>query len=118
MAGRSVTAAVTTPDHEGNVHVKLSGEPHVNSASMRKIVTIAGAIGLNVGMCWALMLDPAAASHRALTPFWTAILWTSCPSIVAIRIAWWIVPILNAILYAAIALAIHVVRTYLRPFAN
>ncbi len=45
-------------------------------------------------------------------------MWASCPAIGAIGAAWWLVPLLNGILYAVIALMVLFVRKFIRPFAK
>jgi hypothetical protein len=45
-------------------------------------------------------------------------MWASCPPAGVIRTAWWLVPILNGVLYAGIAVLIQFFRKFIRPFAK
>jgi hypothetical protein len=45
-------------------------------------------------------------------------MWASCPPIQAIQKAWWLVPILNGLLYAGIAVSTQFLRKFIRPFAG
>jgi hypothetical protein len=42
----------------------------------------------------------------------------SCPPIAAMRRDWWLVPIINGLIYSGIGLSIQFLRKFLRPFAN
>ena len=85
---------------------------------MKKAITIAAVIGVNVGIFWVSIVAAGPSIYSPLTPVWTAIMWTSCPPIAAIRTAWWLVPILNGILYAVIAVSIQFLRRFIFPFAK
>ena len=85
---------------------------------MKKRIAIAALIGATVGAGWVMVLDAGHSSNSSLASGWNAIMWASCPSIGAIRTAWWLVPLLNSILYAVIALLVLFVRKFIRPFAK
>jgi hypothetical protein len=65
---------------------------------MRKPVTVAAVIGFKVGMYWIFAGQPSPPSE----PAWGRIMRASCPPIAAERAPWWLVPLLNAVLYAVI----------------
>lgn len=81
---------------------------------MKKRIAMAAVIGATVGAGWVMVLGP----HSSLASSWSAIMWASCPAIGAIGAAWWLVPLLNGILYAVIALMVLFVRKFIRPFAK
>jgi phosphate/sulfate permease len=81
---------------------------------MKKRITTAVVIGATVGAGWVMALG---AGHSSAS-VWNAIMWASCPAIGAIRAAWWLVPLLNGILYGLIALLVLFVRKFIRPFAK
>jgi hypothetical protein len=85
---------------------------------MKKPITIVAAIGVSVGLFWVYVLDAVLDPYTPLKPAWTTIMWASCPPIRAIRTAWWLVPFLNGILYAAIAVSIQFLRQFIFPFAK
>ena len=85
---------------------------------MRKRIAIAALIGATVGAGWVMVLDAGRGPDSSLASAWNAIMWASCPSIGAIRTAWWLVPLLNGIFYALIALLVLFVRKFIRPFAK
>jgi hypothetical protein len=85
---------------------------------MKKRIAMAAVIGAAVGAGWVMALGAGHSSDSSLASAWNAIMWASCPAIGAIRAAWWLVPLLNGILYAVIALLILFVRKFLRPFAK
>ena len=83
---------------------------------MSQPVTVAAVIGFNVGMYWVFSaqsaLQPAAPSEAA----WSYIMRASRPPIAAVGAPWWFIPILNAILYGAITVAIGYFLRWVRPF--
>ena len=81
---------------------------------MKKRIAMSGVIGATVGAGWVVLLG---AGH-SLNSSWNAIMWGSCPAIGAIGAAWWLVPLLNSILYAVVALLVLFVRKFIRPFAK
>jgi hypothetical protein len=85
---------------------------------MKKTVTIAAVIGVNVGIFWVSVVGAVLNLYEPLRPLWTATMWVSCPPILAIRTAWWLVPVLNGILYVGIAASIQFLRRFIIPFAN
>jgi hypothetical protein len=85
---------------------------------MKKRIAMAAVIGATVGAGWVMVLDAGRNSDSPLASGWNAIMWASCPAIGAIRAAWWLVPLLNGILYAVIALLVLFVRKFIRPFAK
>jgi hypothetical protein len=85
---------------------------------MKKRIAMAALLGATVGAAWVLALGAGRSSDSSLTSAWSAIMWASCPSIGAIRAAWWLVPLLNGIFYALIALLVLFVRKFIRPFAK
>ncbi len=95
-----------------------ASSPHrMQERSMKKRISTAALIGAIVGVSWVMVLN-AGSPNSSLASAWTALMWASCPSIGAIRAAWWLVPLLNSILYAVIALLILFVRKFIRPFAK
>jgi hypothetical protein len=85
---------------------------------MKKAITIAAVIGVNVGFFWVSVVGAVLNLYAPFTPAWNVIMWASCPPIQAIRTAWWLVPILNGILYAVIAVSIQFLRRFIFPFAK
>ena len=83
---------------------------------MKKRIAMAAVIGATVGAGWVMALGAGHSSDSSLA--WSAIMWASCPVIAAIRAAWWLVPLLNSILYAVIAVLVLFVRKFIRPFAK
>jgi hypothetical protein len=104
------------------IHVReaywVSSPQRVQERSMKKRIAMAALIGAAVGAGWVLVLDAGHIPGSSLTSAWNAIMWASCPSIGAIRAAWWLVPLLNSILYAVIGLLVLFVRKFIRPFAK
>ena len=90
----------------------------VHERFMRKRIAIAALIGATVGAGWVMVLDAGRSPDSSLASAWNAIMWASCPSIGALRTAWWLVPLLNSIFYALIALFVLFVRKFIRPFAK
>jgi hypothetical protein len=85
---------------------------------MKKTVIIAAVIGVNVGIFWVSVVGAVLNLYKPLRPLWTATMWVSCPPILAFRTAWWLVPVLNGILYVGIAASIQFLRRFIIPFAN
>jgi len=85
---------------------------------MKLRIAMAAVIGATVGAGWVMVLGAGHSPNSSLTSVWNAIMWASCPAIGAIRAAWWLVPLLNSILYAMIALLVLFVRKFIRPFAK
>jgi hypothetical protein len=85
---------------------------------MKKRIAIAAFIGATLGAVWVMVLGLGHGPNSSLTSAWNAIMWMSCPALGAMRAAWWLVPLLNGILYAVIALLFLFVRKFLRPFAK
>jgi hypothetical protein len=85
---------------------------------MKNGIAMAALIGAAIGAVWVMVLGVGHSPNSSLTSAWNAIMWMSCPAIAAIRAAWWLVPLLNSILYAVIALLFLFVRKFLRPFAK
>jgi hypothetical protein len=85
---------------------------------MKKRIAMAALIGATVGAGWVMALGAAHSPSSSLTSAWNAIMWASCPAVAAIRAAWWLVPLLNSIFYAVIALLVLFVRKFIRPFAK
>jgi hypothetical protein len=85
---------------------------------MKKTITIAAVIGVTVGIFWVSVVGAVLNPYTPLTPVWTAIMWASCPPILAIRTAWWLIPVLNGILYVGIAASIQFLRRFIIPFAK
>jgi hypothetical protein len=83
---------------------------------MSRLVTVAAVIGFNVGMYWVFSMQPAREPGTPSEPVWNCIMRASCPPIALVRAPWWFVPILNAILYAAITVAIGLFLRLVRPF--
>jgi hypothetical protein len=83
---------------------------------MNKPVTFAAVIGFNVGMYWVFSAQPAMQPDAPSGGAWNCIMRASCPPIVAVRAPWWSIPILNAILYAAITVANGFLLRVVRPF--
>jgi hypothetical protein len=90
----------------------------VQERSMKMRIALAALIGATVGAVWVMVLSAGHTSDASLAAAWNAIMWASCPSIGAVRAAWWLVPLLNGIFYALIALLVVFVRKFLRPFAK
>jgi hypothetical protein len=90
----------------------------VHERFMRKRIAIAALIGATVGAGWVMVLDSGHSPDSSLASAWNAIMWASCPSIGALRTAWWLVPLLNSIFYALIASLVVFVRKFIRPFAK
>jgi hypothetical protein len=88
------------------------------AASMKKAITIAAVIGVNVGIFWVSIVAARPSIYTPLTPVWTAIMWASCPPIAAMRTAWWLVPILNGILYVVVVGSVRFLRRFIVPFAK
>jgi hypothetical protein len=86
----------------------------VQLSDMRKPVTIAAVIGFNVGMYWifAGQLSPSSA------PAWGRIMRVFCPPMSAVRLPWWLVPVLNAVLYAVITIFVGFFLRLIRPFVR
>jgi hypothetical protein len=84
---------------------------------MKKRIAMAALIGVSIGVCWVMILGAVLNSYSPLRAPWNAIMWASCPSVCAIRTAWWLVPLLNGILYAGVAVSIQFLRKFIRPFA-
>jgi hypothetical protein len=85
---------------------------------MKKRVAMAALIGATVGAGWVVVLGAGYGTKSSLPSAWNAIMWASCPSIGVVRTAWWLVTLLNSILYAVIALFVLFVRKFIRPFAT
>jgi len=85
---------------------------------MKKRIAMVALIGVSVGVCWVMVLGALFNFYSPLRPPWNAIMWASCPPIHAIQTAWWLVPILNGLLYAGIALSTQFLRKFIRPFAS
>jgi hypothetical protein len=85
---------------------------------MKKRIAMVALVGVSVGVCWVTALGVLFNFYAPLTPLWNAIMWASCPPIEAIRTAWWLVPILNGLLYAGIALSTQFFCKFIRPFAR
>jgi phosphate/sulfate permease len=85
---------------------------------MKMRITMAAVIGATVGAGWVMALGAGHSTDSSLASAWNAIMWASCPAIGAIRAAWWLVPLLNGILYGVIALFVLFVRKFIRPFAK
>jgi hypothetical protein len=85
---------------------------------MKKAITLAAVIGVNVGIFWVWVVGPIPNLYTPLPPTWIAIMWASCPPIMAIRAASWLVPVLNGILYVVIAVSIQFLRRFIFPFAK
>ncbi len=79
---------------------------------------MAAVIGATVGAGWVGVLSVGRSPGWSLTSPWHAIMWASCPAIGVIETAWWLVPILNSLLYAVIALLILFFCKFIRPFAK
>ncbi len=84
---------------------------------MKKRIATVAFIGVSIGVCWVMILGAVVHLYLPLHGPWYAIMLASCPPIWAIRTAWWLVPILNGLLYAVIALSIQFFYKFLRPFA-
>jgi hypothetical protein len=83
---------------------------------MRRGIAVAAIMGFNVGACW---LFAARQGVRFSTPSgraWATVMWVSCPAIAAFRLYWLLVPILNALLYAAIAVVVNASIQFILPF--
>jgi hypothetical protein len=91
---------------------------NTEAASMKKAITIAAVIGVNVGIFWVSVVGAVLNLYAPFTPVWNVIMWASCPPILAIRTAWWLVPILNGILYVVIAVSVQFLRRFIFPFAK
>ncbi len=85
---------------------------------MKKTIAIAAVIGVSVGFFWVSVVDAVFNLYTPFTPVWAAIMWASCPPILAIRTALWLVPFLNGILYVVIAVLIQFLRRFIVPFAK
>jgi len=74
---------------------------------MKRWPIVAGTItGGVVGFLSVVYVSMALALHTSLTTTGTIILITICPVIYSLWGGWWLVPILNAILYGGIVFAI------------
>jgi hypothetical protein len=77
-------------------------------SDMRKPITVAAVIGFNVGMYWLF---------AGQTGFvWGRIMRVSCPPMAAVHAPWWLVPLLNAALYAVTAVVVGFFLRLIRPF--
>jgi hypothetical protein len=85
---------------------------------MKKRIAMAAVLGATVGVGWVMVLIAMGYPGSSLTSPWNEIMWTSCPPVGAIRTAWWLVPILNGVLYSGIAVLIQFFRKFIRPFAK
>jgi hypothetical protein len=85
---------------------------------MKKHIAMAALLGATVGVGWLMVLGAVGNLGSSLTPPWNAIMWVSCPPAGVLRTAWWLVPILNGVLYAGIAVLIQFFRKFIRPFAK
>jgi hypothetical protein len=85
---------------------------------MKKRIAMAAVLGATVGVGWVMVLGAVVNPGSSLTSPWKAIMWASCPPVGVIRTAWWLVPILNGVLYAGIAVLIQFFRKFIRPFAK
>jgi hypothetical protein len=85
---------------------------------MKKRIAMVALVGVSVGVCWVTALGVLYNFYAPLTPLWNAIMWASCPPIEAVRTAWWLVPILNGLLYAGIAVSTQFFCKFIRPFAR
>jgi hypothetical protein len=83
-------------------------------SDMRKPVTVAAVIGFNIGMYWifAGQLTPSS------KPAWGCVMRASCPPMAAVRGPWWLVPVLNAVLYAVITVFVGFLLRLIRPFVR
>ena len=81
-------------------------------SDIRKPATVAAVIGFNVGMYWIFVVQPSPPSEL----FWGRIIRVSCPAVVTGRAPLWLVPILNAVVYAIITLVIGFFMRLVRPF--
>ncbi len=105
------------PLHLGETYW-ASGPRRQQERSMKKRIAMAALIGATVGAVWVMVLGAGHSPNSSLASGWNAIMWASCPSVAAIRAAWWMVPLLNALLYAVIAVVVLFVRKFIRPFAR
>jgi hypothetical protein len=85
---------------------------------MKKRIAMAAVLGATVGVGWVMVLGAVGNPGSSLTSPWNAIMWGSCPPVGVIRTAWWLVPLLNGVLYAGIAVFIQFFRKFIRPFAR
>jgi hypothetical protein len=79
-----------------------------NYPIMRKPATVAAVIGFNVGMYWIF------AGQSGFG--WDRIMRVSCPPMAGVRAPWWLVPVLNAALYAVIAVVVGFFLRLVRQF--
>jgi len=76
-------------------------------------IVTASTTGALVGFLSTIYVGTAVALHTCLTTTATVVLVTVCPAIYVIWCSWWLVPILNAMLYGGLAFGIAKWR--LRP---
>jgi hypothetical protein len=90
----------------------------VQQLYMKKHLAMAALLGATVGVGWLMVLGAVGNLGSSLALPWNAIMWVSCPPAGVLRTAWWLVPILNGVLYAGIAVLIQFFRKFIRPFAK
>src|SRR5277367_2467092 len=100
------------PVHLRDTYWKASPR-RVLGRCMKKRIATAALIGAVVGALWVMVLGGGHSSGPSLASVWNAMMWATCPAIGTIRAAWWLVPVLNSILYAAIALLVLFVRKFI-----
>jgi hypothetical protein len=105
------------PVHLRDTYWKASPR-RVLERCMKKRIATAALIGAIVGALWVMVLGEGHSSGPSSASVWNAMMWATCPAIGTIRATWWLVPVLNSILYAAIALLVLFVRKFIRPFAK
>jgi hypothetical protein len=88
----------------------IIGRENARSYSMKRYaLTIAAVIGGFIGFYWVSVAGAMSEGFR-MGPVWFWVLYITCPMIDVVRIQWWLVPVLNAGLYAMVAFAIPRVR--------
>jgi hypothetical protein len=85
---------------------------------MKKRIAMAALLGATVGVGWVVVLGAVGNAGSSLASLWSVIMWASCPPAGAIRTDWWLVPVLNGVLYAGLAVLIQFFRKFIRPFAK
>jgi hypothetical protein len=66
-----------------------------------------GALGSVVGLFWVFVVGTAVNLYTNLTTGWNAAMYATCPVIRLIFVAWWLVPIVNGLLYLGLSSGIR-----------